>query len=437
MNKASIGKSSGCLILNLPCSFDFRNNWFDFRCFLRSYSYSFVSVLKWNLDNSTMNELHTICETYRNLDLGKQNVALATVVQVRGSSYRSPGARMLIIDDGRWFGSISGGCLEGDALRKARQVMREKTPLCVTYDTRDDENKSLGINLGCNGVIDVLFEAVDPDDMANPMHFFKQLINLQQEVAVATIFSGSEAFLGKKMVVKQTFAIDENIQYPDLCFQLEKDLIELLGAKKSRAQQYTVGEETFDIFLELIQPPIQLLIFGGGFDARPLSQLAKNLGWNVTVTDECVAHIAPVFFPQADTLSLCHREFVDQEFVVQSNTACVLMSHNYEYDRDILKKLLKTTTPYIGILGPKKRFEKMIAEFIDQGIYFSDKDWDRIHAPIGLDIGAETPYEIAVAITAEVMGRFTRRQAGFLKLRQGPIHHRDTQSDQVFKEATL
>jgi xanthine dehydrogenase accessory factor len=384
-----------------------------------------------------MKELQAICEAYKKIDFNKQKAALATVVRVIGSSYRSPGARMLITDDGKWVGSISGGCLEGDALRKARQVMTEKQALTVRYDTSDEDNKTFSINLGCNGIIDILIEPVDPLDNNNPIALFKSLVGLEAPAALATIFSGKDEIKGKKMLLKQQTGLIQNIDHPDMALLLEQDLLELLITQKSRVQRYEIDGEEVEAFIELIQPPIQLMIFGGGFDARPLSQLAKNLGWTVTVTDECVAHIAPLFFPTADQLSLCHRDFVDRDFTISSNTACVLISHNYDYDRDVLKKLLKTNAPYIGILGPRKRFDKMLKEFAEQNIQLTDDDFDKIHAPIGIDIGAETPEEIAMAIIAEIMGKFTKRTAGFLKHRPGPIHQRDTESNQVFKDALL
>jgi xanthine dehydrogenase accessory factor len=110
------------------------------------------------------------------------------------------------------------------------------------------------------------------------------------------------------------------------------------------------------------------------------------------------------------------------------------MSHNYEYDRDVLRKLLKTTTPYIGILGPRKRFDKMLSEFKTQNISLNGQDFQRIHSPIGLDIGAEAPDEIAISIIAEVQSKFSNRSGGFLKYHTGPIHQRDIESDQVFKQ---
>lgn len=400
-----------------------------------------------------MKELVAICEAYKRVDFSKKKAALATVVQVMGSSYRSPGARMLITNDGHWTGSISGGCLEGDALRKARQVMETNTPITVRYDTSKEDNQVFAINLGCNGVIDVLLEPVDPQDLNNPIVLYQSLLDIPNSQAIGIVFYGKSEMIGKKVRLNSTSDQVENsgsvrpsecICHSDfaeddteekLAGLIAADLLELFQTKKSRAIRYQFDGLEAEVFVELIQPPIQLMIFGGGFDARPLSEMAKKLGWSVTVTDECVAHIAPLFFPHADKLSLCHREFVDREFVISANTACVLISHNYEYDRDVLKKLLGTGATYIGILGPKKRFDKMLNELADHQIHLSEQDWHRIHAPIGIDIGAETPDEIAIAIIAEIMGKFTNREAGYLKYRNEPIHRRDPASNQVLKDA--
>lgn len=382
-----------------------------------------------------MKEQKAIIEAYKKIDLAKRKVALATVVKVRGSSYRSPGARMLITDEGTWVGSISGGCLEGDALRKARQVMNDGKAITVTYDTREESNQNLGIGLGCNGVIDVLLEPITTGGV-NVISIFEKLTLLKEPVAMATVFS-STRFNGLKLLIDSNGDWVSKTENTELENILEQDLKNLFGQKKSYAQNYAYGGETIEVFLELIQPPISLIIFGGGFDARPVSQLAKSLGWNVSVTDECVAHIAPVFFPSADKLSLCQRDFVDRDFEITPYTACVLMSHNYDYDRDVLKKLLKSEAPYIGILGPRKRFDKMLKELSEQGFSVATEDFHRIHSPIGLDIGAETPDEIAISIISEIQGKFSNRSGGFLKYRDAPIHHRDLTSDQVFKQVYI
>lgn len=383
-----------------------------------------------------MKEQKSIIDAYKKVDLTKRKVALATVVKVRGSSYRSPGARMLITDEGTWVGSISGGCLEGDALRKARQVMNDGKAITVTYDTREESNQNLGIGLGCNGVIDVLLEPIDASQKDNPITIFEKLVAIKEPVAMATVFVSSKRNSEKVLVDSTGRSILEHGDN-SLIHVVKGDLEKLFAHKKSFAKEYKYQNETLEIFLELIQPSVSLIIFGGGFDARPVSQLAKSLGWNVSVTDECVAHIAPVFFPTADKLSLCQRDFVDRDFDITPYTACVLMSHNYDYDRDVLKKLLKTGTPYIGILGPRKRFDKMLMELAETGIQVLPEDFHRIHSPIGLDIGAETPDEIAISIVSEIQGKFTNRSGGFLKYRDAPIHQRDLNSDQVFKQVYI
>ncbi len=393
-----------------------------------------------------MKEFRSIVEAYGKLDFNVRQAALATVVKVRGSSYRSPGARMLITDDGRWVGSISGGCLEGDALRKARKVILEGVPMAVTYDTREESNQNLGISLGCNGVIDVLIEPIDHNDPANPVRTFETFTQTREPVALATIFrSGNESITGQKLLidasgtvqVREATAAQQAFADQELRARITDDLLKLFETRTSETREYEWQGSTVEVYLELIPPNISLIIFGGGFDARPVSQLAKSLGWEVTVTDECAAHIAPLFFPGADNLSLCNRTFIERDFDITPYTACVLMSHNYEYDRDVLRTLLKTPAPYIGILGPRKRFDRMLEEFEREGIVLSADDAHRIHSPIGLDIGAEAPDEIAVSIVAEIQGKFTCRSGGFLKYRQGPIHKRGPGSDQVFKEVHL
>jgi xanthine/CO dehydrogenase XdhC/CoxF family maturation factor len=383
-----------------------------------------------------MKEQKSIIEAYKKIDLTKRKVALATVVKVRGSSYRSPGARMLITDDGTWVGSISGGCLEGDALRKARQVMNDGKAVTVTYDTREESNQNLGIGLGCNGVIDVLLEPIDSAKSNNVITTFEKLITIKEPVAMATVFSSSVLNAEKLLIDSNGQSIVEGTD-ASLKDTIERDLKNLFENKKSFARQYEHNNESIEVFLELIQPSVSLIIFGGGFDARPVSQLAKSLGWSVSVTDECVAHIAPIFFPSADNLSLCQRDFIDRDLDITPYTACVLMSHNYDYDRDVLKKLLKTETPYIGILGPRKRFDKMLLEFAEKGVQVLPQDFHRVHSPIGLDIGAETPDEIAISIISEIQGKFTNRSGGFLKYRDAPIHQRDLNSDQVFKQVYI
>jgi xanthine dehydrogenase accessory factor len=382
-----------------------------------------------------MKEFKAIVEAYYKIDFSIRKAALATVVKVKGSSYRSPGARMIITDDGKWTGSISGGCLEGDALRKARQVMHDMRPITVTYDTSEDSNQNLGIGLGCNGIIDVMIEPIDPSSQNNPVKQFEKLLSLNEPTVCAIIFNS--LYTGEKSIRATSGPVFNSVTDKKLSADIDKELDITFSTGKSTVRKFFKDGVEVEVFFELTQPSIRLILFGGGFDARPVSELAKTMGWHVEVTDECVAHIAPLFFPKADKLSLCHREFIDRNFNITPYTACVLMSHNYEYDRDVLRKILESPSPYLGILGPRKRFEKMISELKKEGIHLTQDDYHRIHSPIGLDIGAETPDEIALSIIAEIQSKFSNRSGGFLKYRSAPIHQRDLQTDQVFKQVFL
>lgn len=381
-----------------------------------------------------MKELKSIVTAYEKINFTERRAAIATVVRVRGSSYRSPGARMLITDDGRWVGSISGGCLEGDALRKARLVMETRHPLLITYDTREESNQSLGVGLGCNGVIDVLIEPIDGTSDAT-IDLFRQVTTANRPQFLATFINPS-ALAGKKILLNKEFEPHDALSVSPIEAEFYGH-IKRSHSGRSEIVKFSFENNEVEVFMEFIQPSISLIIFGGGFDARPVSQLAHSLGWSVTVTDECAAHIAPVFFPAAEKLSLCSRAFVDRNFPINTYTACVLMSHNYDYDRDVLRKLLDTDTPYIGILGPAKRYEKMRKELQEAGVTFRSGDAERIHAPIGIDIGAESPDEIALSIVAEIQSKFAGRSGGFLKYRRGPIHAREHGGDQVFKQVFL
>lgn len=382
-----------------------------------------------------MKEIKNIISTYDELDLNVRKLALATVVRVRGSSYRSPGARMLIRDDGRWIGSISGGCLEGDALRKARKVMREGKPHLEVYDTMDDNNNSLGVGLGCNGIIDVLIEPINGDQENNPIDWLKQISTIRNKVAMATVFrsENDKITIGQKVWINENGTIVSGSDF--IGALLKDDLASLLQKNKAAVKSYL--ENTVDVFIEILEPSINLVIFGAGFDAKPVTSLARTLGWNVTVSDECIAHIAPANFPEADNVILCKREEVHIDMNFAPYTAAVLMSHSYDYDFSILKQLLPTSIEYIGILGPSKRSDKMFKALEEEGISVTGDDLHRIHSPIGLDIGAETPEEIALSIVSEIQSTFSNRSGGFLKYRQAPIHHRSGPEDQVFKQVYI
>ena len=376
-----------------------------------------------------MYELEKIIQAYHATDFDSKKAALATVVKVTGSSYRSPGAKMFITDDGRWVGSISGGCLEGDALRKARNVMREGKPQLVTYDTMDDENNGLGVSLGCNGIIHVLIEPIN--NQYNPMIDLIRIDGCDNLVAAALVYQSTNSHIpvGTRMDTDSQSASNLNSL-------LNADLAKQLESKLSYTKDYVTTDGEVSVFFEVYEPPIDLLIFGGGFDAQPVAAFARQLGWKVTVLDECVAHLLPINFPDSQ-LQGCQRERVTKDVEVKPYSAAVLMSHNYHYDLEVLRQLIDTDISYIGILGPRKKGQKMFDELATKGIELTKDDHHRIHNPIGLDIGADTPEEIALSIVAEIKSKFAGRSSGFLKYKHGSIHNKDPKSGEVFKQVHL
>ena len=367
-----------------------------------------------------MKEITRLVEVFNQIDFSQRKAALATVVWVEGSSYRRPGARMLITDDGRWEGAISGGCLEGDALRKARGVMRDGQPLVVTYDTMDDGANSFGVGLGCNGIIDVLIEPIDPQNPQHPVAVLSEFVQQRDVRVVATVLSSDDVTHrpGTRFVLT-----DADQHVPDW---LIADMREVLTVGKPMTKSIDASAGAIQVFVERIDPGIELVIFGAGYDVISVARLARDLGWAVTVTDDCVAHLAPKRFPVQTCVVFAERTAVLNTIPITDRTAAVLMSHNFNYDKAVLQTLLTTDVPYIGMLGPRKRFDKMQDEFIKDGVQFSDADLIRVHAPIGLDLGAETPDEIALAIMAEIKAFFTHRIGGFLKDKDGPIHERQS-----------
>jgi len=370
-----------------------------------------------------MKEFIKILELYDKIDKERLKAALATVICVDGSSYRRPGARMLITSDGKWEGAISGGCLEGDVLRKARKVMNSGERDVITYNTMDDSSDVFGIRLGCNGVIRILLEPVDFSKPGNPVLLLKDLVEIDEPRVLGTIFNGGKTsgfYTGQRIL----FNPEQDNIVPDwMQWQCEV----ALKSGKSQVITYDTDETPVEVLFELVQPQMQLVIFGAGYDIYPLINIAKELGWRVILSDECMVQLLTKQASCADAKICGNSHEILNEINITGRTAAVLMSHNYTNDLSMLKALTKTTIPYIGILGPKARFQKMWNEMEETEPELSNEDRERIFAPIGLDIGAETPEEIALSIIAEIKATFTKRSAQFLRHRFGPIHEREMQ----------
>lgn len=379
-----------------------------------------------------MKEIQKIIEAYDKLKAEGKNGALATLVKVEGSSYRRAGARMLMSEDGHWTGAISGGCLEGDALRRSRRVMLEGKPEVVTYDTMNDESaQSLSVGLGCNGIVDVLLEPLDFSSPQNPIELLRHFITQQKPEVLATVFVSDHPSLakaGERMMLQSNGHWHHTLQNEVLKKMIEEEIPKTLEQGKSATRIFSLPQGQVTVFMEVLHPALELWVYGAGYDAIPLVRMAAELGWRVIVTDDCAAKAIPSRYPDAHQVKLIMREGILDQINITPYTAAVVMSHSYKYDLAVLEKLISTSIPYIGLLGPKKRTLKMQEELVQKGISL---DLDRIHSPVGLDLGAETPEEIALAILAEVQAHFRQKKGGFLKEKEGFIHEREPVSEPV------
>jgi xanthine/CO dehydrogenase XdhC/CoxF family maturation factor len=371
-----------------------------------------------------MKEIRTIIAAYDAVERSENQAALATVVRVEGSSYRRTGARMLVQDNGTWVGGISGGCLEGDALKQARMAIFKATPTLITYDTTQDDEHQIGVGLGCNGIIDVLFTPLDFSNKNNPVEVLKRCVDSPRKTHTLLTITKIN---GEGNDLKTGQAIEYNDE-KSLSFIQNKELLNSLISNiltqqtKGNSAPISVKVKTgeYSVFIELIPPAIHLVIMGHQYDVFPLSRLTKELGWETTI-------VAPKLKVNHKISDLVNKVLPVERFneiAFDEYTAVVLMSHDYEKDKANLMKVLETNTRYIGMLGPRVRSERVWEEFAAEGFKVADENQERIYAPVGLDIGAVSPEEIALSLISEIRAVFSGRAGGLLRLREEPIHER-------------
>jgi xanthine dehydrogenase accessory factor len=366
-----------------------------------------------------MNNLSAILNAYHQSFGIDRTIFLATVVQTKGSTYRQAGARMLIADQGEIAGMVSGGCLEQDILCHVQQQILPYQPFVITYDTTTEEDLLWGFGLGCDGVVTVLVEHL-ANRSNNPLTFITDCFERQQSGILATVFQveGSLSVpIGARFMLHSDGEIESNIKNVELSAQIATDAQIALQQQTAMHRRYCLPLGQAEVSIEVIQPPPHLTIFGAGRDVLPLAQFAKALGWRLMIVDCRSRTTTHDRFPMADCIILTRREAIDRQITINANTIAVVMTHNYLDDLEILRSLLTVPTRYIGLLGARQRTAKLL-----QHLKIVPEHFQRLHAPIGLDIGAETPEEIAIAIIAEIQAVITDRPASSLKQHQSAIH---------------
>ncbi len=357
--------------------------------------------------------------------------ALATLVRIDGSSYRAPGARMWL-EGGAVIGAISGGCLEADLAERARVVIADGKPQLATYDTRTDEDLMWGTGMGCGGLAQVLIEPWPAPGPSLPA-LWRECAALGRAGMAATLFPAGDkapAWPIQRLLLREDGAVEENVADAALRQTLIAEARRLSAETRtrewmlarSRALRYQT--QTGDVWAlwEPVLPPQPLIVLGGGYDAAPVVETAANLGWRVFVVDHRPHFARRRHFPRAHAVIHAEgRNYWDQ-VPRHARAAAVVMSHHYGRDKAYLAALLQSEVRYIGALGPWRRTERILDEL--GALPLDDRDRDRLHAPVGLDLDAETPEEVALSIVAEIRAFLAGRAGGSLKLRDGPIHSR-------------
>lgn len=368
-----------------------------------------------------MKELAEILKALAVASAAGEPVALATIIGVRGSTYRREGARLLITQSGRQTGNISGGCLEGDVAVIAAEVLEQRTPRVMTYDLTADDDAVWGLGLGCNGVIEVFIEPTVADDLL--WQAARSALDAEQTVVVATVVEGTAVVPAGRRLVFQPDGRRQG-SFGDAAAEAEAARLAEIAARDLRSGTHTVqgAGGPLRLFVEALHPPMRLVVCGAGHDAIPVVRLASQLGWRVLVVDRREAFLTHERFPGASGFVRTEFPAAGQAVPADPHTAVLVMTHNYIHDRDLLRAFLPTPTAYLGMLGPRARTEKILRELQAEGVVIPEDRRSQIFGPVGLDIGSETPDEIALAALAEIMAVTRGREGGFLRSRAVPIH---------------
>jgi xanthine/CO dehydrogenase XdhC/CoxF family maturation factor len=369
-----------------------------------------------------MSEIADVLTAIESLSAKGERMALATIVAVRGSTYRRPGARLLVPEDGAPVGNISGGCLEGDVADMARIVMEEGRARLAGWDLTADDDAVWGLGLGCNGAIEVFIEPADR--AAEVAHALRTALEEERPISLVTVLeSGTPAVApGARLVVRPDGDVEGSLGDAAIDAEATSAALELLGSERSEIRTFAGKVRGF---VEVLEPPLRLVICGAGHDAIPLVQAASVAGWNVVVVDDRPAFLTHDRFPGArGFVEVDDPADVAKAANVDPRTYVVVMTHNFLRDKEYLRSLLATDAAYVAMLGPAARTQRLLMELADEGVAVSDRVRERLHGPAGLDLGAEGPEEIAQAIVAEIVAVKRGRRGGFLKERPSPIHDR-------------
>src|SRR5262245_61797876 len=362
-------------------------------------------------------ETERLLEAIRQARGAGQPAALATVVRVKGSAYRREGTRMFVRHDRSFECALSGGCLEPDVAEAAARVIATGEPVLVSYDLADDSIWGLGI--GCSGAVDIRIERIDDDELT------REWLRILEAGEAAVRVTPLTAAVGRIIVracgdCLGTLA-DASIEHD----AISRSLARLAARDPASGPEPVCGEE---LFFEVATPSPALIVFGAGHDAAPVSQLAWSVGFSVTIVDVREAFLTTERFPGATLLRAHYTQFVER-LQLTSGDFVVIMNHHVERDEESLRFSLDSAAGYIGVLGPRSRYAKLLAGLAKRGYVPQASRLAVVRSPVGLALGAETPQEVAVAIVSEILATRRGFQGGFLSGSVGSLHRADDSRD--------
>jgi xanthine dehydrogenase accessory factor len=315
-------------------------------------------------------------------DAGRR-AAIATVVRIEGSAYRRPGAKFLVEEDGHTSGSISGGCLEGDVREVALEVLRSGASRLLRYETSADDSSVFGLGLGCSGSVEIFVQSASSGEALEAAREVLDRLSGDRPFSISTTIRGDEA--GRVSVLEPG------------------------GEGKADRR------EKAEVFVESLQPPPHLLVFGAGDDAIPLCAYAADAGFRVTLVDHRPASLSRERFPAAFGLAARRPEETLAGLPAGPRAFAVVKTHSFAHDREWMRQLLSGGVPYVGLLGPRARGAKILSEI-------GAAAGGRVFSPVGLDLGAEGPEQVALSIVAELLAVHSSRQPWSLREKEGAIH---------------
>lgn len=357
--------------------------------------------------------------------------ALVTVTRTTGSVYRREGAKMVCRPDGELVGSISGGCLESDVYEVSVGVVEQNRPEMVTYDTNAENENVWGLGLGCNGTVEVLVEPLAWWRTPEGHALFDAVtahVDAGRRCGIATVLSedGAPPAAMRRMLLGEDGSVIGSGGSPTdtVILQRLQEALTERGPRPSTRVSVAGPTGTWEVFLDVLVPPTRLVVVGGGHDAIPLVRLAREVGFVVTLVDSRPQFATPERFPEADSVVCAQAEEFAQLVPLAKGAAVILMTHNYLRDREVLKQLLTSSAQfvYLGALGPRIRTEQMLNEIQAAGVTLAPERIAQVHTPIGLDLGADAPAEIALAMLAELLAVRNGRDAIPLRDKKGRIH---------------